>query len=309
MELRVRLSTLLGLDRHPAEIAGWGHTHAERARAIATAQTGAQWRYAICDEHGALLHDGLITGRPHGYPARAPLRGIVEIQIPLALLRTMYNDPHRHPEWADVIAQINADLTAPCHDLGDGLPTDAASIDPARRRGTGPPSPEPDQRADGAHGRDRRFPSMPLRRSLQVRDRTCGFPGCRMPARHSDLDHIRQWLSGGPTQGHNLTSLCRHDHRLKDTHGWRLSMGAGGTLRWTSRLGLTYTVRRTPLVIDLPTPAYCRPAPTIASVDDPEPANDTMSIWTDRQHPPGHTAAQGTDDRPPPLADDETPPF
>jgi hypothetical protein len=138
-----------------------------------------------------------------------------------------------------------------------------------------------------------------------------------MPARDSDLDHIRQWLSGGPTQEHNLTSLCRHDHRLKDEHGWTLAMTVGGALRWTSRLGLTYTVRRTPIIIDLPKPSYCPPAPAITTFDDGTEAEaeaDETDIWADPEHPPegtstGKTLTGTTKDRPPPLVDDEKPPF
>jgi hypothetical protein len=41
MELRVRLSTLLGHDQHPGELAAWGPVHAELARELATALGGA----------------------------------------------------------------------------------------------------------------------------------------------------------------------------------------------------------------------------------------------------------------------------
>jgi hypothetical protein len=135
-----------------------------------------------------------------------------------------------------------------------------------------------------------------------------------MPAHHSDLDHLRQWRSHGPTAQHNLTSLCRHDHRLKDEHGWKLTMTTDGTLHWTSRLGLTYTVRRTPIIIDLPTPTNCRPAPTITTFNDDTPAEgDETRIWTGPEHPPGDTSTgntltDSTRDRPP-LANDEAPPF
>ncbi|HVE95513.1 MAG TPA: hypothetical protein VNA67_00745 [Pseudonocardiaceae bacterium] len=43
MELRVRLSTLLGHDQHPAELAGWGYLHAELARDLVGTLGQAQW--------------------------------------------------------------------------------------------------------------------------------------------------------------------------------------------------------------------------------------------------------------------------
>lgn len=244
VELRVKLSTMLGLDRHPAEIAGWGYTHAEQARAIAAAQTGAQWRYAICDDRGALLHQGLIQSRPHGYPARTPRRGVVEIQIPLSLLRHLFAHPEPHPPWKTIIEQITHDIAAE--------PGDDESRTPDE---TGPTSDQRDRPSHGdTAGRDRRFPTSGMRRNVQVRDRHCQFPGCRMPARDTDTDHLRRWSVDGRTLEPNLVSLCRHDHRIKDEGGWRLTRPYDSLLQWTSRLGLTYTVRRPPIIITLPGP-------------------------------------------------------
>ncbi|HEX5346770.1 MAG TPA: DUF222 domain-containing protein [Pseudonocardiaceae bacterium] len=82
MELRVRLSTLLGHDQYPAELAGWGPVHAELARDLATTLGGAQWRFAITDEHGQLHHCGITQARPTGIPARmAACRATVELAV------------------------------------------------------------------------------------------------------------------------------------------------------------------------------------------------------------------------------------
>ena len=64
MELRVRLSALLGYDQHPAELAGWGPVHAELARDLG----GAEWRFAITDEHGQLTHCGITRARATATP-------------------------------------------------------------------------------------------------------------------------------------------------------------------------------------------------------------------------------------------------
>lgn len=87
VELRVRLSTLLGLDRYPAELSGWGPVHAELARDLAIELGPAQWRYALTDAEGRLIHAGLTPARPNAVRLRsAHSKAIVEIQVPAALL-------------------------------------------------------------------------------------------------------------------------------------------------------------------------------------------------------------------------------
>ncbi|MGH3822664.1 MAG: DUF222 domain-containing protein [Pseudonocardiaceae bacterium] len=56
IEVRVRLSTLLGIDEHPAELPGWGPIPAAAARDLVAAQHNAEWRIAIVDTEGYLLH-------------------------------------------------------------------------------------------------------------------------------------------------------------------------------------------------------------------------------------------------------------
>lgn len=58
------LSTLLGRDRHPGEVSGWGPVTAEIARTIVVAQRGAEWRYAITDSGGQLLLPGSPAAEP-----------------------------------------------------------------------------------------------------------------------------------------------------------------------------------------------------------------------------------------------------
>ncbi|MCC5582217.1 hypothetical protein IMZ11_42180, partial [Microtetraspora sp. AC03309] len=73
-ELRVQVSTLMHLDDLPAELAGWGPIHAQLARRLAKRQIGGEWRFAICDEDGQLLHAGITRRRPAGWP-RQPAPG------------------------------------------------------------------------------------------------------------------------------------------------------------------------------------------------------------------------------------------
>jgi hypothetical protein len=87
MELWVRLSTLLGGDEYPAELAGWGPVHAELARDLATTLGGAQWRFAITDEQGHLSHCGITAARPTGAPGR------------MAVCRASWNFRFQRPGW------------------------------------------------------------------------------------------------------------------------------------------------------------------------------------------------------------------
>jgi hypothetical protein len=89
-------------------------------------------------------------------------------------------------------------------------------------------------------GTTRRRPNASLRRGVEARNPTCIFPGCRMPAVDCDLDHRTRWADGGRTRCCNLAPLCRHDHIIKDQHGWRYQPLCDGRYLWTSRLGHNY---------------------------------------------------------------------
>jgi len=97
-------------------------------------------------------------------------------------------------------------------------------------------------------------PSAALRAAVVARDVTCTFPGCRVPAATSDLDHVDPYdpASDDPqTHGGNLHALCRTHHRAKTVGGWRAERDpASGTTRWTSPTGHRFD--RPPMVHGLP---------------------------------------------------------
>lgn len=111
-------------------------------------------------------------------------------------------------------------------------------------------------RVDGATGAvlsvDRYRPSEELRRLLRGRDRTCRFPGCRVPANRCDLDHTVDAAKGGATSSDNLASLCRGRHTLKHHSYWTVEQEPGGVMRWTSPAGREH--------VDRPPGAVARPA-------------------------------------------------
>lgn len=88
-------------------------------------------------------------------------------------------------------------------------------------------------------GRDLYRIPADLRRAVELRDRTCRFPGCRRRARRCDVDHSTAWPKGR-TELCNLACLCRKHHRLKHRLGWAVSQDAAGGLRWRSPAGRRY---------------------------------------------------------------------
>jgi hypothetical protein len=83
-------------------------------------------------------------------------------------------------------------------------------------------------------------PPAALDRHVRLRDGTCRFPGCTVPARECDLDHLIPFPRGS-TSAENLHALCRRHHALKHDGGWQVSSGPGQSLTWTSPLGATAT--------------------------------------------------------------------
>jgi Domain of unknown function (DUF222)/HNH endonuclease len=67
-----------------------------------------------------------------------------------------------------------------------------------------------------------RFPNVPQRRALVIRDGGCVFPGCDRPPAHCQVHHIRYWSAGGPTNLDNLALICWFHHHLLHEGGWRL---------------------------------------------------------------------------------------
>ena len=77
-----------------------------------------------------------------------------------------------------------------------------------------------------AVGRETRTIPAHLRTALNLRDQGCRFPGCDRPPAWTDGHHIIHWPDG-PTELHNLVSLCRTHHRRVHEQGWRIHMADG----------------------------------------------------------------------------------
>jgi hypothetical protein len=240
-EVRVELTTLLGLDEHPAELPGWGLVHAGLARRLVAGMSAGEWRFAICADDGRLLHTGITRYRPVASYAR-PIRdtrrgGIVELQITQRRLDHLARQPAELGAWVGVFGDLARQAAASAATDGD-----IRSSGRGRRRG------------DQVSGRDRRQADATLRRYIQIRGRVCSRPGCRVPATKTDQDHIVERADGGATDEGNLHLACRHDHRAKHQGGWLVTVAEPGLIIWTSPLGHDYPSRLPPIMTSMPRP-------------------------------------------------------
>lgn len=91
-------------------------------------------------------------------------------------------------------------------------------------------------------GRRRYKVPKDMRTYLQIRDRTCRFPGCEHPAHRSDMDHLFDWQFGGETKASNLEHLCPGHHTLKGDTAWTVVADENnpGVLTWTDPSGRSY---------------------------------------------------------------------
>lgn len=154
-------------------------------------------------------------------------RGVVHLTVDLDTLAGLNDHSGELNGFAPVISDITRRVAADQHD--------------AQWQYT-----VTDTRTGEIHtGTTRRRPTRSQRRRIEARDRTCVFPGCRMPAIDSDIDHKKTWQEGGATTEDNLVPLCRRDHCLKH-NGWIYEILDNGDCCWTSPLGHTYTSQRAP---------------------------------------------------------------
>ncbi|SFM56410.1 protein of unknown function [Pseudonocardia ammonioxydans] len=286
-EVRVPLSTLLGLDQRAGELPGWGPIPASAARRLVARQHRAQWRWVVVDDHGHLLAEGITRHRPTPRDPTGPRGGIVELHIPAGQLVTLAADAAEHDAWAKVIT-----------DIADQYRQHTEHDDPDAALDNQP---------------NARFPHAALRRHTEVRDRTCLSPGCRTAARRCDQDHTIDHHHGRPTVRGGLGPLCRHDHTLKTKGNWRLDQPEPGHFIWTSPLKRQYRVDPEPILPPPITPvrrdddpAFDAPAPGPVYADDEQP-----DLRRHERGPPAHddTAPEDTDAPDATASDDDLPPF
>jgi hypothetical protein len=158
-----------------------------------------------------------------GGTAGSQSEGSVDIHVDLETLLTLNDDPGELSGYGPVIADITRKVA---EREVDGTWRFTVT-DPS----TGRPL---------STGTTRRRPTAAQHREVVARNRTCIFPGCRMPARDCDLDHRIPWAEGGTTRTEDLGPLCRHDHGIRHAAGWAYKILNDGEIEWTTRLGHIY---------------------------------------------------------------------
>ncbi|MCM6761462.1 HNH endonuclease [Rathayibacter sp. ZW T2_19] len=126
---------------------------------------------------------------------------------------------------------------------------------------------DPESGAVVSVGRTRRVPPPRMRLALQLRDRTCRFPGCTRSATTAEADHTIEWRHGGETALDNLASLCTSHHHVRHGDRWTYVLHPDGTADWTTPTGRRVSTRA---------PALVAPRRTVGSergprFDDPPP--------------------------------------
>jgi hypothetical protein len=212
-------ANILGLDLPPDRVAAV----TRKINAIAKSLRGRGEARSM-DQLRADVFLDLLNGKEH----RANGRGVVHVTADLDTLAGLTDHPGELNGFAPVISDIARQVV---DDQSDAewryLITDTET---------------------GEHlhsGVTRPRPTASQRRHVESRDRTCSFPGCRMPSPDCDIDHTIAYAQGGVTCPCNNAPGCRHDHILKD-HGWSYVRLANGRYEWTSPLGHTYTTWKSP---------------------------------------------------------------
>jgi len=107
---------------------------------------------------------------------------------------------------------------------------------------------------------------------------TCRFPGCRVPATQTDIDHTIPWPPG-PTAASNLKCVCRHHHLLKTfwggEKGWRERQLDDGTVIWTAPNGREFVTTPGSRLLF---PELSRPTAPITTMGRPTPRTSGLTM-------------------------------
>jgi len=141
---------------------------------------------------------------------------------------------------------------------------------------------------DGRLSRDGYRPSERLTELVKARDGRCRFPGCLIPVRFCDLDHVRPWPTG-PTAVSNLMWLCRRHHRVKHLRGWRVSLAPDGTATWVNPVGavtITHAINHHATTSPTATPAITPGDSTPADRAGTPPGSGPCTSTNGERHRP-----------------------
>jgi Domain of unknown function (DUF222) len=73
-------------------------------------------------------------------------------------------------------------------------------------------------------GTEQRCFNRGQRRAISLRDGGCIVPGCTIPAGWTEIHHVDEHATGGPTHTRNGACLCWFHHRTLGSSGWAIRM-------------------------------------------------------------------------------------
>jgi len=154
--------------------------------------------------------------------------GTVDLIVSLPTLMGLSDDPGLLPGWGPVLAELARQIAAEARQRwhaniynGHGRLIARKRI---RARVTEP---------TGSVAAERAF--------VKARDKTCRYPGCRVPAKVCDIDHTIERRHGGRDHRDENATCCPYHHQGRHRHGFEVIQLEWGVLQWTTPLGHTYT--------------------------------------------------------------------
>jgi hypothetical protein len=263
-------------DAGTAALAGYGLPPADvlaaderlTARALRLRAAGLP---GTLEELRARAYLDALLGRdstPPGPDEHSPLPSRVTLTVPLlthlglttepgtvagfgpvdpALARELTARAAAHPASHFCVTVTGADGYAIGHGCIPGRPPDLS--EPGSPGLTITVSPLAGGTCDHRHQEPGYQPSRKLQHLIWARTPTCTAPGCGRAAARCDLDHTTPHDQGGRTCECNLAPLCRHHHRVKQAHGWRLEQPEPGVFTWSTPSGRVYTTGATKHVV------------------------------------------------------------
>jgi hypothetical protein len=122
-------------------------------------------------------------------------------------------------------------------------------------------------------GRKQRLFTGPIRDAIHTLTTHCGHPGCTVPSRHCQIDHLHEWGHGGRTNSDNADIDCGPHNRLKH-RGYTITRHTRG-VRWVRPDGTSITA------------IGQRPQPESDQLN--QAARNRLATWIDeRDHPDQH---------------------
>jgi hypothetical protein len=251
----VALSTLQREDELPAEVVGHGPVPAGQARELAS--HGVLRRVVVHDDNGTLVAVDTTTHRPDLTPDPSANPAPTLAPSHAGDDSTAETETETETETSNESSTATELLeTEPSPEdlrwyaahrplLPDEVPADYACgrpsylrtwwSDTAFRTALHRLATDPYRPVDLST--DKYVVPKALKRFLELRDRTCIFPGCPRRAMHTDKDHLIPWPRGSTSEP-NLASECRPHHIAKHEY-FTVERLPDGTFRWTSPAGIT----------------------------------------------------------------------